>query len=116
MHRAWYKPCAFVMSLVLLAAVHSALAVQTAVWATAASMDHEGALPSGLLTGIAVLLTWPIDLFPSPAQRMAYGWVLGWANSLTWGLGLTIVGWAVLRFIKARREREHGGSPIGTGP
>jgi hypothetical protein len=89
------------VSVPLLAVLHHALAIRVIVWAMSSSMGDEGT-SSGLLTAVAVFLSWPGDLFiSSPGQRMEYGWIVSWVNSLIWGAGLTVAGWAV-RLLKAR--------------
>jgi hypothetical protein len=93
------KRLVFGCSVILLTIVHHALLIQTMVWAISAAMEEEGHL--GVLSNVAVVLSWPADLFlSSPATRIEYGWIFGWVNSLIWGLGLTIFGWAVLRLLR----------------
>jgi hypothetical protein len=91
-------------SVVLLTSVHHALVIQTTVWAISVAME-EGGRHSGIVSGIAVALSWPgAVVLSSPARAIEYGWIVTWANSLIWGLGLTVVGRAALRALSARRD------------
>jgi len=91
----------------LITIVHHALMIQTTSWAISASMG-EGARHSGILSSLAVALSWPVEGFlSSPVQRMEHGWILAWVNSLIWGLGLTIIAWAAIRSLNGERDSDN---------
>lgn len=95
----------FVAWTVLFTLLHHALWIQATVWALSAVMAGDEK-SCGFLCGLAGILGWPAETFlTSPAARMQHGWMSGWANSVGWGLGVTMLARIAARSLGTRGHR-----------